>query len=111
MQWLEPATEEAPPSGARRGPPRLPGLPDIPPMPVAMPAPAPTNKTIEVEPQWLEMVEERRAQAKQAKETKASVAPPPKKSSAKTPAVKAPVPAATKERPRPRIRPIPREDE
>lgn len=82
MQWLD-ETGDPPPS-SRRGPPRLPGLPDIPPMPVAAPeAPVPTNKTIEVEPQWLEQVEERRAA---------------KKAAAAAPA------------PRPRIRPIPRED-
>ncbi len=33
---------------------------------VASDAPAPTNKTIEVDPQWLELVEERRAKKKAA---------------------------------------------
>lgn len=102
MQWLD-ETTESPPESTRRGPPKLPGLPDIPPMPVVSSeaGPAPTNKTIEVEPQWLEQVEERRAKNK--------------KSTAAQPAVRpaAPAPAATKRSPAPpRIRPIiPREDE
>ena len=104
MQWLEQTIEKAPEVNARRGPPRLPGLPDIPPMPVPA-SQVPTNTTIEVEASWLEIVEERRAKNVQQANAPAPVAKP-------TPAAPTPKkePAAT--RPRPRIRPIiPREDE
>ena len=91
MHWLE--TTEAPPPlegppSSRRAPPRLPGIPEMPPMPVEPPAsPAATDKTIEVDPQWLEVVKERRA--KNAEDAKAAAA-----------------------RPRPNARPlIPREDD
>ena len=96
MDWLDVDSRAA-------GPPRLPGLPDIPPMPVVVSeAPAPTNQTIEVEPQWLELVEERRAKNAQQATTKA---PRPAAPAAAT--KKQPAPPA-----RPRVRPIiPREDE
>lgn len=120
MHWLDDGKEakeepsEAPPS-SRRGPPRLPGLPEIPPMPVVSTAePAPVNKTIEVEPQWLELVEERRAERARKGEAAASAPAPAKKAvaAARSEPSARPVSPADASRPRPRIRPIiPREDE
>lgn len=113
MHWLDDAKESPPasdgPPSSRRGPPRLPGVPEIPPMPVA-PAegPPPTNKTIEVEPHWLELVEERRAQ--NAKKAASAGEPPAPTKKAAAPVAPTSPPDAS--RPRPRLRPIiPRGDD
>lgn len=122
MHWLDevkdaPAPPEPEPPSRRR-PPRLPGHPEIPPMPVAASTvPAATNKTIEVEPAWLTLVEERRAKnAEEAtrrenekrgeNEKPAAERVTEAKRAAPAAAPRVPVPGA-----RPRIRPIPREDE
>lgn len=139
MHWLDEVKDEpAPPEPeppSRRRPPRLPGHPEIPPMPVAASTvPATTNKTIEVEPAWLTLIEERRAKnAEEATETRReSAAQPgtePKRATeagratevgrateaGRATGTKREAPAAAPRPPapgaRPRIRPIPREDE
>jgi hypothetical protein len=107
LAWLEPEVSpkaSRPPEGAvtkndkpqatppssRRGPPKLPGVPDIPPMPVASSMAPKRRHTIEVEMQWVELVDEIDA-AKDKPAPKASPA------EAKPPARRRP--------------PIPREDE
>jgi hypothetical protein len=113
MQWLDESTETAKPAPAKRkGPPKLPGLPTIPPMPVAaseVPA-QPSNKTMEVDPAWLEEVKERRAQ-KSAQPAAAPAKPAAAPAKPAAAPAKPAAPAAKATPVRPRIRPIPREDE
>lgn len=119
MHWLDEVKDEpAPPEPeppSRRRPPRLPGHPEIPPMPVAASTvPATTNKTIEVEPAWLTLVEERRAKNAEEAARRESEAKPETEARRATEA-KREAPAVAPRPPapgaRPRIRPIPREDE
>jgi hypothetical protein len=123
MAWLDLDKEDkakAPPPSSRRGPPKLPGLPDIPPMPVVSSVAPPRRHTIDVEMQWVELVDDaskeegKRDSEKPAKTAAKKSDPPaearPRKSQApRAPApVEAPAPSSRGVRARPII---PREEE
>jgi hypothetical protein len=103
--WLEETLEEpAAPSSARKKPPRLPGAArTLPPMPVVPSKAPPRNHTMEVEMNWLEILDERRKR----KGDEPTTAPD---NTTKKPEAR-PVAVEDALKPRPKAKkPIPRED-
>jgi hypothetical protein len=115
LAWLDSEEKPAPAApSSKRGPPRLPGVPAIPPMPVPSTSVAPKRRnTIDVEMDWVELVEEAKKAPKE--EPKRTSAKPASSAPANTPNV-APYRAAVlppAETTKPRVvrkKPIPRED-